>query len=73
MATANPPPYAHKYRWYLDDRELRGQRGFYYEIYNVTRFYQGKTIKCSVENELGVANGVRNIEVHCKFILFKLY
>ncbi len=66
MASANPPPYADKYQWYLDDRPLPGQFGFYFEISNVTRAYQNRQLKCSVQNLLGKADGVRTIEVQCE-------
>ncbi len=70
MASANPPPYADKYQWYLDDRPAQGQFGFYFEVSNVTRKYQNRQLKCSVQNDLGKADGVTTIEVQCKCLLF---
>eukprot|EP00094_Tigriopus_californicus_P012637 TCALIF_12216-PA protein Name:"Similar to rst Irregular chiasm C-roughest protein (Drosophila melanogaster)" AED:0.01 eAED:0.01 QI:0/0.81/0.83/0.91/0.90/0.83/12/682/815 len=63
LAEANPPPYAEKYRWYFDDNLIEGQYGYYYEIQNVTKSYHNHQIKCSVQNELGTASGIRTIEV----------
>lgn len=63
LAEANPPPYAEKYRWYFDDNLIEGQFGYYYEIQNVTKSYHNHQIKCSVQNELGTASGIRTIEV----------
>ena len=45
---------------------MRGHFQQYFEIYNVTRAHHDKQIKCSVENELGTAMGLRSIEVKCK-------
>ena len=72
MASANPPPYADKYQWYLDDVPIPGQFGFYYEIFNVTRAYQDRQIKCSVQNVLGKADGVTTVEVQCEWQWSKL-
>ena len=63
---ANPPVYEASYKWFIDNREIRGQNGFYYEIFNVTRAYHDKQVRCSVENTLGVAMGLKSIEVKCK-------
>ena len=65
-AVANPPVYEASYKWFIDNREIRGQNGFYYEIFNVTRAYHDKQVRCSVENTLGVAMGLKSIEVKCK-------
>jgi len=62
-AVSNPRVYEHSYKWYIDSQEIPGQRGFYYEIFNVTRAYHDKQVRCSVENELGVAMGLKSIEV----------
>jgi hypothetical protein len=62
-AVANPPPYQHSYKWYIDDKQIPSQVRQYFEIYNVTRSHHDKQIKCSVENELGTAMGLRSIEV----------
>ena len=70
-AVSNPRVYEHSYKWYIDSQEIPGQRGFYYEIFNVTRAYHDKQVRCSVENELGVAMGLKSIEVKCKFPCFK--
>ena len=45
---------------------MRGHFQQYFEIYNVTRAHHDKQIKCSVENELGTAMGLRSIEVKCE-------
>ena len=63
---ANPPVYDASYKWFIDNREIRGQNGFYYEIFNVTRAYPEKQVRGSVENTLGVAMGLKSIEVKCK-------
>ena len=68
-AEANPPPYPNSYKWYIDDKEILGQSRQYFEIYNVTRSHHDKQIKCSVENELGTAMGLRSIQVKCRFFL----
>ncbi len=66
LASSNPPPYADSYQWHLDERPLPGQFGFYYQVENMTRAYQGRQLRCSVQNQLGKAQGVRTIEVQCK-------
>ena len=63
---ANPPVYDHSYKWFIGNREIPGAHGFYYEIFNVTRAYHDKQVRCSVENVLGVAMGLKTIEVKCK-------
>ena len=68
MAEANPAPYPDRYRWFFDDKPISGQFGFYYEIMNVTKAFHNHQIKCSVENELGVASAVRTIQVQCESI-----
>ena len=37
-ATANPPVYDNSYKWYIDDKLVNGQFGFYFKISNVTRY-----------------------------------
>ena len=71
-AEANPPPFADKYRWFVDDRPVAGQYGFYYELPDVTRDEHRRQVKCVVENELGVASGVKSIEVTCEYTI-KIY
>jgi hypothetical protein len=63
---ANPPVYENSYKWFIDAKEVPGQHGFYYEIFNVTREYHDKQVRCSVENNLGVAMGLKSIEVKCE-------
>lgn len=63
---ANPPVFESSYKWFLDNKEVPGQHGFYYEIFNVTRAHHDKQVRCSVENNLGVAMGLKSIEVKCK-------
>jgi hypothetical protein len=70
QAEANPPPFADKYQWFVDDSLAVGQYGFYFEIANVSRREHNRQVKCSVENELGVASGVRSIQVTCKNKIF---
>ena len=66
MAEANPAPFPDRSRWFFDDKPISGQFGFYYEIMNVTKAFHNHQIKCSVENELGVATAVRTIQVQCE-------
>ncbi|CAB4066424.1 unnamed protein product [Lepeophtheirus salmonis] len=61
--SANPPPHEKSYRWYIENEPIRSHFGFYYEIYNVSRHFNDKQIKCTVENDLGKAMGVRTMEV----------
>ena len=37
-ATANPPVYDYSYKWYIDDKLVTGQFGFYFKISNITRW-----------------------------------
>ena len=66
LASANPAPFPDRFRWYIDDRPIRGQFGFYYEIRNVTRILKSRRLKCSVENELGIASAGISLDVHCE-------
>ena len=66
-AEANPVPYHNSYKWYIDDHQVQGQFREYFKIYNVTSVHNNKQIKCSVENELGTAMGLRTIEVKCEY------
>ena len=66
MAVANPPVFDHSYKWFIDNTEVQNQHGFFFEIFNVTRAYHDKQVRCSVENSLGVAMGLKSIEVKCK-------
>ena len=59
--------YENSYKWYVDEKLIQGQFGFYFKISNVTRNYHDKQVMCRVENELGTASGIRTIEVKCKF------
>ena len=43
-AVSNPRVYEHSYKWFIDNREIPGQHGFYYEIFNVTRAYHDKQV-----------------------------
>ena len=72
MAIANPPVYDASYKWFIDSTEVPGQHGFYYEIFNVTRSYHDKQVRCQVENNLGVAMGLKSIEVKCKTLMLLL-
>ena len=66
MAAANPPVEPNSYEWFLDDHKIPRQFGPFLQIDNVTRSYQDRQLKCKAENELGVAKGVRSIQVQCK-------
>ena len=63
---ANPPVQEDRYKWYIGDELQAGQTGAYFEIARVTRQLHGKQIKCSAVNSLGIATGVKTIQVHCK-------
>ena len=65
---ANPPVYEYSYKWFIDSTQVLGQSGYYFEIFNVTRSYHDKQVRCSVENNLGVAMGLKSIEVKCTYI-----
>ena len=60
-AVANPPVYEYSYKWFIDSTQVLGQSGYYFEIFNVTRSYHDKQVRCSVENNLGVAMGLKSI------------
>ena len=66
QADANPAPFPDKYEWFVDDVLQVGQYGFFFEMTNVSRRDHGRQIKCSVQNDLGVASGVKSIRVTCK-------
>ena len=64
---ANPPVYEYSYKWFIDSTQVLGQSGYYFEIFNVTRSYHDKQVRCSVENNLGVAMGLKSLEVKCTY------
>lgn len=66
QADANPAPFPDKYEWFVDDLLQVGQYGFFFEMTNVSRRDHGRQVKCSVQNDLGVASGVKSIHVTCK-------
>ncbi len=66
LAESNPA--VDRYQWYLDDVPIPGQFGHLYEVANVTRAHQFRQLKCTAENALGKADGVKTIEVQCKSI-----
>ena len=66
QADANPAPFPDKYEWFVDDVLQVGQYGFFFEMTNVSRRDHGRQVKCSVQNDLGVASGVKSIHVTCK-------
>ena len=69
---ANPPVYEYSYKWFIDSTQVLGQSGYYFEIFNVTRSYHDKQVRCSVENNLGVAMGLKSLEVKCTYILHSI-
>ena len=69
---ANPPVYESSYKWFIDSTQVLGQSGYYFEIFNVTRSYHDKQVRCSVENNLGVAMGLKSLEVKCTYILHSI-
>ncbi len=66
MAEANPPPFPSSYRWFIGETEQTNHNGQVITIYNITRSKHDKQIRCSVENDLGKAEGLKTIEVKCK-------
>ena len=66
MSEANPAPSIDSYEWYIDNERQTNQRRSFFEIYNVSRSYHDKQVKCSVYNDLGRAEGLTSIQVKCK-------
>ena len=66
LSEANPAPSVDSYVWYIDNEKQNNQMRSYFEIYNVTRSYHDKQVKCSVYNDLGRAEGLTTIRVKCE-------
>ena len=66
VAEANPPPFPDSYKWFLNDSP-QSNKGDVFEITNISRDNHEQQVRCSVENDLGVAMGLKSIEVKCKW------
>ena len=59
-------------RWFIDNEIQLGNPTTRFEIENAIRTFNGKIVKCEVNNDIGKSEETEVLDVHCKIFLNKI-